>query len=224
MAADGARKNCKPICIMWKRLTLPQLTGIIGGIRASCRLADIAKHISFRTPNVWMRPCMVAGKRYATPLDWCLERGRQGEETGYLNGDVIINCLKNEMFADQYTLVAVPERLYSTRKSGKIEVAGLGQRGVGAVMTVAGCIAQPDDYQEDYCRFLSAHELGGHAFGLVPEIRTADVYTHEDYGKHCTQLCVMLLGPEKKMEMRSSLRQKLFCDLCQADLRQYFAS
>lgn len=201
----------------------------MAGIEEVLRLARVKGRIKLRDLGVWRADLWRIGETLIPYLsvDWYIECGQKASKRkGQLNASAILDDFQNDPSQRKhphYSLLLLRGSLY-VPKYRSSSLVGLGQEGVGAVVSLSSSgDAARDTLGEEYVKTLTMHELG-HSFGLLPDERKENVVGKSE--KHCANTCVMRQGSVVSggwvSMTRDCLRGAPYCEQCLHDLRQFF--
>lgn len=230
----------KPVYIMWQEGVEDRyIDAVEDGVLAVFRTVGISAvpDLLVRRKGAWREDAMtmpdgsiVVGAGVSA---WVAAARSASAVQGYLNASHLLDLLKRDPWPQNthphYSILVVREDIYRHRvdKDGKTHndlVSGLARGGIGAVVTNSGAYKTESDRMQSVA-FSVMHEMG-HIFGLflplAPSGRTQAIETHEVYGTHCSNPCVMMRGTYEALDIAHHLRSQPFCRLCKIELSAYF--
>jgi len=221
--------NIKPIHVMCEPGVEDwQLDAAISAIREVVSYTDTAGRLTIINRGVWR--CDDWGSAdELTPyrsVDWYIAQGHEySNRQGQLNAAAIIAGYLEEPEQElnpHYDVIIVKSDIYSGNDDDNF-VIGFALSEHATVVSLDKFLHLEQHIQEACIKTEVMHELG-HVFGLVPEDRTDDV--EDDFGLHCTNLCVMRQGRRVPVDWITMTNERLqfrpFCEQCWFSLRQFF--
>jgi len=203
-----------------------QARAAMASIADVLRLAEIDEEIQVCDLGVLRADGWRAGGKLVPYLsvDWYVEYGREmSRHKKQLNAAEILDAFQTNPFQRErphYSVLILRSAIYSQRY-GTLD--GLGQMGVGAVISLNTFTKFWRNKQSECIKTLMMHELG-HVFGLVFAGRKESGFN--TLIQHCANICVMrdtfAVSDVWETMTRDRLRDAPYCEQCLHDLRQFF--
>lgn len=200
---------------------------ILRGVRKMLALARVEHQLEIRDLDVWRQSDWLQGDELTqwNSVDWYVTHAREyGSRDGQLNGELLLSLLSGGPWRQEvrhYDIFVTDKDLYDGTSRFCV---GLAACGSGAVISPYRFSSLDPILQQECLVTEAMHEIG-HVFGLVPDERRDNAI--HSLGSHCTNQCVMQQGlhvPDDWIAMtRNRFMGHELCDVCSADLVQFFA-
>ena len=218
----------KPIYVMRQEgITSAQESAVLQGIDIVLQAAQA--DVEVKSFGVWRHKDWVnlynGQLNPYMSVDWYVEQGRKASRgNGQLHGGAICNALWQEPWQKSHPhwdVVILKSDIYDDGCNFVIGEAVADGFCIVSVNRLSGL----DEASQKECIITETiHELG-HVFGL-PNDNRGDGTIEQSLGGHCTNVCTMRQGlvvPRDWLRMtQDRLRHGTFCQICLAELRQFF--
>lgn len=223
----------KPIVVLWQEgVGREHLQGVFDGIYQTLAIAGLETRDEVRTVDdlagIDTRR-YVAVEAYGSCWDdrsltgdiaWYFSHARTGSayELSYVSGSGLLEALREKSFfkkEEWYQILVTRDAMYQVDGEDHDSIWGLGQSGIGAVISVHPFLRQASALQRKKITLLTMHECG-HMFGLIPRRRRTAVKQSKKYGRHCAKAtCIMNQSYSEATFLGDARRfSDPFCKLC----------
>ena len=222
-------KNLKPVNVMFETGVSDLLQeAVFEGIDEILVLAGVDKFITVNNHGNWRKSPYKKGEELIPyqSMDWYLVCGQYcSDRSNQLNAEAIMYAIWQEPWQQvepHYDVVVLCSDIYADKSTNY--AAGLAQPGLATIISVNRYLGLAGKLQFECIKTEIMHEVG-HIFGLVPRDRERDI--EENFGPHCTNVCVMRQGLRVPNDWILITRDRLgfgpFCASCRDNLREYFS-